>query len=310
MTTRVRLRDDLEIKNPVMNASGTAAYGEELSEFLDLSVLGGFVTKGLSIKEKKGNAPPRIMETPCGMINSIGLENVGIPVFIEEKLPYLNQFTTPIVANFFGETEEDYVIAAEMLSLQGIAALEMNVSCPNISKGGIEFGRDPESLYSLVKRVREVTKKPLIVKLSPLVTDIRAIARAAVSAGADALTCCNTFPAMAIDENLRRPLLGNVTGGLSGPAIKAIVLKIVWDVAQCIEIPVIASGGACSARDVIQFLVAGATAVEIGSEALRNPLCFSEIIDGIQEYLVRNRMHSVTEVIGTLETALNDSVIG
>ncbi|HDP25266.1 MAG TPA: dihydroorotate dehydrogenase [Deltaproteobacteria bacterium] len=301
MKTAVRIREDLELKNPIITASGTAAYGEELSEFLDLSVLGGFVTKGLSIRPKRGNPTPRIAETPCGMINSIGLENVGIPVFLKEKLPYLNQFSTPVVVNFFGETEDDYVIAAEMLSIEGIAALEMNVSCPNIKRGGIEFGKDPESLHTLVKKVREVTKKPLIVKLPPLVTDIVVIARAAVSAGADVLTCCNTFPAMVIDENLRRPLLGNVTGGLSGPAIKPVVLKLVRDVSQSVHVPIIASGGASTYRDVIQFLLAGATAVEIGSESLRNPLCFLEIIKGIEEYMERFRMHSVSEITGTLE---------
>ncbi|MGC9323714.1 MAG: dihydroorotate dehydrogenase [Desulfomonilia bacterium] len=303
VNTAVRIRHDFELKNPILSASGTFAYGEEFSDFLDLSILGGIITKGLSPRPNTGNSAPRIVETPCGLINSIGLENVGIPVFLEEKLPYLRQFKTHVVANFFGSSEQDYVLAAEMLNKEGISALEMNVSCPNIAKGGIEFGRDPESLHALVKNVRSVTGKPLIVKLSPMVTDIRIIAQAAASAGADALTCCNTFPAMAIDENLRRPILGNFTGGLSGPAIKPIALKIVWDVSRCVGIPVIASGGITDWRDVIQFLLAGATAVEIGSASLRDPFCFSKIISELQDYIGKKSLNSVYEIIGKLETA-------
>jgi dihydroorotate dehydrogenase (NAD+) catalytic subunit len=300
MDTTVRI-SNLTLKNPIMSASGTFAYGEEFSEFFDLSILGGIVTKGLSLQPKIGNLSPRIVETPCGMINSIGLENIGIPAFLDTKLPFLNKFDTHVITNFFGTTEDEYVQAARALDRDGVSALEMNISCPNVKKGGIEFGRDPDVLYSLVKKVRRVTNRPLVVKLSPMVTDVAQLAMAAQEAGADALTCINTIPAMAIDETCRRPILGNITGGLSGPAIKPIALKIVWDVHRQVNIPIIASGGITSCRDVIQFMLAGATAVEIGSASLRDPYCFIAIIDGIRKYMENNRLHSLTEIIGELD---------
>jgi dihydroorotate dehydrogenase (NAD+) catalytic subunit len=300
MNTSVNIAG-LTLKNPIMNASGTFAYGEEFSEFMDLSILGGVVTKGLSLKPKEGNPTPRIVETPCGMINSIGLENIGIDEFLKTKLPFLNSFDTKVIANFFGNTEDEYVEAATMLDRKGIAALEMNISCPNVKKGGIEFGRDPDVLYHLVKKVKAVTDKTLIVKLSPMVTDITELALAVQEASADAITCINTVPAMAIDEVLKKPVLGNITGGLSGPAIKPIALKIVWDVHKKVTIPIIASGGITSHRDVLQFMLAGATAVEIGSASLRNPFCFSEIINGLSRYLMENNHASFNEIIGGLE---------
>jgi len=303
MDTSTRIASRLVLKNPVMSASGTFAYGEEFSEFFDLSILGGVVTKGLSLQPKTGNPTPRIVETPCGMINSIGLENVGIPVFLNEKLPFLKKFDTQVIVNFFGTTEDEYVLAAEALDQEGISALEMNVSCPNVKKGGIEFGRDPDALYSLVKRVRGVLGRPLIVKLSPMVTDITQLALAVQEAKADAITCINTLPAMAIDERFRRPVLGNITGGLSGPAIKPVALKIVWDVSRCVSIPIIASGGIATYRDVIQFILAGASAVEIGCACLRDPFCFIEIIDGIRGYMEEHHIESIAELIGKLETS-------
>lgn len=302
MDTSVRITSGLVLKIPLMSASGTFAYGEEFSEFFNLGLLGGVVTKGLSIEPKEGNPTPRIVETPCGMINSIGLENVGIPIFLEEKLPFLKKFDTHIIVNFFGTTEDEYVRAAQALDKNGISALEMNVSCPNVKKGGIEFGRDPEGLYGLVKRVRGVCGKPLIVKLSPMVTDITGIAFAVQEAHADAITCINTLPAMAIDEKTRRPVLGNIVGGLSGPAIKPVALKIVWDVYRTINIPVLASGGISTARDVIQFMLAGATAVQIGSTALRDPFCYLKIIDGIRSYMSEYHIESITDLIGAIET--------
>jgi dihydroorotate dehydrogenase (NAD+) catalytic subunit len=292
---------DLSLKNPIMSASGTFAYGEEFSEFVDLSILGGVVTKGLSLKPKEGNPTPRIVETPCGMINSIGLENVGIEVFLKEKLPFLTKFDTRVIVNFFGNTEDEYVEAAAALDKQGIAALEMNISCPNVKKGGIEFGRDPEVLYRLITKVKKATGKTLIVKLSPMVTDITELALAVQEARADAITCINTIPAMAIDETMKKPVLGNVTGGLSGPAIKPIALKIVWDVHRTVSIPIIASGGITSCRDVLQFMLAGATAVEIGSASLRNPFCFLEMINGLSEYMQKHNHESFQEIIGCLE---------
>ncbi len=301
VNTSVEITPGLILKNPLMSASGTFAYGEEFSELFDLGILGGLVTKGLSLAPKEGNPTPRIVETHCGMINSIGLENIGIPRFIEEKLPFLMEYDTHTIVNFFGTTEDEYVRAAQSLDRQGISALEMNVSCPNVKKGGIEFGRDPEGLHALVKKVRDVCGKPLIVKLSPMVTDISGIALAVQEARADAITCINTLPAMAIDEKTRRPVLGNITGGLSGPAIKPVALKIVWDVSRIVHIPIIASGGITSTRDVIQFMLAGATAVQIGSAALRDPFCYIEIIDGIHAYMEEFHIESVSELIGAIE---------
>ncbi len=302
INTAVKIAPGLHLKNPVMSASGTFAYGEEFADFFDLSILGAVVTKGLSLAPKEGNPTPRIVETPCGMINSIGLENVGISVFIREKLPFLLRFDTRVIVNFFGATEDEYVRAAEALDAAGVSALEMNVSCPNVKKGGIEFGRDPEALHALVKRVRQVCPRPLIVKLSPMVTDIRAVALAVQEARADALTCTNTLPAMAIDEKTRRPVLGNVTGGLSGPAIKPVALKIVWEVSRAVKIPVIASGGIMSAADAIQFMLAGASAVQVGSAGLRDPMCYPVIIDGIRAYLEEHGIQDLSGLVGGLVT--------
>jgi dihydroorotate dehydrogenase (NAD+) catalytic subunit len=302
MGTTVKITPGLILKNPLMSASGTFAYGDEFSEFFDLGILGGLVTKGLSLAPREGNPTPRIVETPCGMINSIGLENIGITSFIKEKLPFLMGYDTHTIVNFFGTTEDEYVRAAQALDKRGISALEMNVSCPNVKKGGIEFGRDPEGLHALVKKVRDVCGKPLIVKLSPMVTDITGIALAVQEARADAITCINTLPAMAIDEKTRRPVLGNITGGLSGPAIKPVALKIVWDVSRVVHIPIIASGGITCARDVIQFMLAGATAVQIGSAGLRDPFCYLKIAEGIRAYMDENHIDAIADLIGALET--------
>jgi dihydroorotate dehydrogenase (NAD+) catalytic subunit len=291
----------LVIRNPVMNASGTFAYGEEFSRFFDLSILGAVVTKGLSLMPKRGNPGPRIAEAPCGMINSIGLENIGVGAFLKEKLIFLNTLDVPVIVNFFGRSEEEYVQAAQALDVDGIAALEMNVSCPNVKEGGMEFGRDPDVLGRLVRRVRVSSRKPLIVKLTPMVRDIRENAIAAQDAGADALTCINTLPAMAIDEEGMRPVLGNVTGGLSGPAIKPVALKMVWDVSRAVSIPVIAAGGVVNAADAVQFLLAGACAVQVGSVSLRDPFCFPKIIDGIKAYIKRHSMETVSEIVGRLD---------
>ena len=301
MDTTVVITPSLTLKNPIMSASGTFAYGEEFSEIFDLSLMGAVVTKGLSLNPKKGNPTPRVYETPCGLINAIGLENIGVDAFIREKLPFLRQFDVPIIANVFGSVLEEYERTAEKLDREGVSALEMNVSCPNVKKGGIEFGKDPGTLFSLISKVRSVTDKPLLIKLSPMVTDICEMALAAQEAGADAITCANTIPAMAIDEETRRPVLGNITGGLSGPAIKPISLKLVWDVHKCVRIPIIASGGIVSYRDVIQFILAGATAVEIGSAALRDPQCFSRIIGDLEDYLTRHSLERISDLIGKLD---------
>jgi dihydroorotate dehydrogenase (NAD+) catalytic subunit len=303
MDTSVRIAPGLTLKNPILSASGTFAYGEEFSRILDLSILGAIVTKGLSLEPKIGNPLPRIYETPCGMINAIGLENVGSKAFIAEKLPLLKTYGAPVIVNFFGSQEDDYCRMAKVLDIDGVSALEMNVSCPNVKQGGIEFGKDPGVLRRLTSRVRGSTSKPLIVKLSPMVSDITAMALAAQEGGADAVTCANTIPAMVIDEQTMRPVLGNATGGLSGPAIKPIALKLVWEVAKKVGIPVIASGGACTWKDAVQFLLAGATAVEVGSASLRDPLCFAPIIRGIEAYLEGRGFSSVREIIGKLMTS-------
>lgn len=303
MDISTRLAPGLCLKNPILSASGTFAYGEEFSRMFDLSLLGGVVTKGISLLPKEGNPTPRVCETPCGMLNAIGLENIGIDAFIAEKLPFLCTFDTEVIVNFFGTDEDEYVQMAQRLNIDGVSAIEMNVSCPNIKKGGIEFGKDPKILNRLVAQVRKSTTKPLIVKLSPMVTNIGEMALAVQEGGADALTCSNTYPAMAIDENTWKPILGNITGGLSGPAIKPIALRIVWEVSRQAAIPVIASGGATSWRDVVQFLLAGASAVEIGSFSLRDPLCFGAIIQGLIRYMQNNGLESITEIIGRLKTA-------
>lgn len=303
MDISTRLAPGLCLKNPILSASGTFAYGEEFSRMFDLSLLGGVVTKGISLLPKEGNPTPRVCETPCGMLNAIGLENIGIDAFIAEKLPFLCTFDTEVIVNFFGTDEDEYVQMAQRLNIEGVSAIEMNVSCPNIKKGGIEFGKDPKILNRLVAQVRKSTTKPLIVKLSPMVTNIGEMALAVQEGGADALTCSNTYPAMAIDENTWKPILGNITGGLSGPAIKPIALRIVWEVSRQAAIPVIASGGVTSWRDVVQFLLAGASAVEIGSFSLRDPLCFGAIIQGLIRYMQNNGLESITEIIGRLKTA-------
>jgi dihydroorotate dehydrogenase (NAD+) catalytic subunit len=297
----VDLGRGLVLKNPVMNASGTFAYGEEFSKILDLNKMGGIVTKGLSINPKEGNPTPRVAEAASGMVNAIGLENVGVEKFLKEKLPFLKRFNTPVIVNFFGNSEEEYVFMAERLSIEGIAAIEMNVSCPNVKKGGIQFGRDPGVLGELVSSVRKKTEKPLIVKLSPMSSDICRMADSAREAGADALTCINTIPAMVIDEETRRPVLGNITGGLSGPAIKPVALKTVWDVSRHVGIPVIGSGGIASYRDAIQFFLAGASAVQVGTQLLVEPFCLPGIIEGISGYFSDHGIKGIKEICGKLE---------
>lgn len=300
MDLLVNITEDLVLNNPVMNASGTFAYGREFSEIFDLSIMGGLIPKALSLKPRQGNPPPRIVEAPCGIINAIGLENIGVDAFLETELPFLKGFNVPIIANFFGESVEEYVECALRLDVEGIDGLEMNVSCPNVASGGLEFGRDKGVLSSLVSEIRKRTAKTLIVKLPPIGGDIVELALVAQESGADALTCANTFPAMAIDEETWRPILANTVGGLSGPAIKPIALRFVWEVHKKVKIPIIASGGVSSYRDVIQFLLAGASAVQVGSASLRDPLCFKEIIDGLKDYMVSRNIASVKDIVGKL----------
>ncbi len=293
----------LKLKNPVMVASGTFGYGQEYSELFDLNRLGAIVTKSVTLKPRPGNPPPRIVETPSGMLNAIGLQNVGLEIFISQKMPFLRSLDVPVIVNISGDTPDDYVELAERLStVEGVAALELNISCPNVKRGGMTIGIDPEETHELVWRVRRVTGLPLIVKLTPNVTDITLIARAAVDGGAEALSLINTLLAMAVDVERRRPMLANVTGGLSGPAIKPIAVRMVWQVAQAVDVPVIGIGGVMGWRDALEFLIVGASAVAVGTANFVNPMAPIEIVGGIAEYLRRHGMKSVRDLIGSLQT--------
>jgi dihydroorotate dehydrogenase (NAD+) catalytic subunit len=293
----------LRLKNPVMTASGTFGYGEEYSEFVDLNRLGAVVVKGLSLLPKEGNPPPRIVETPSGMLNSIGLQNIGIERFVKEKLPFLRAYETAVIANFFGDSIEEYADAARRLSSEeGIHALEMNISCPNKEAGWCVFGTDPRVTFDVVNAVRKVTEHTLIVKLSPNVTDIAVMAKAAADAGADALSLINTVTGMAIDINSRRPMLANVTGGLSGPAVKPVALRMVWEVHRALKIPIIGMGGIVNGNDAIEFLLAGATAVAVGTANFVNPAVTGDIIDDIGRFMSENMVSDVRDLIGSLKT--------
>lgn len=289
----------LTLKNPVITASGTFGYGEEYAEFIDLNRLGAIVVKGLSLKPREGNPPPRIVETPSGMLNSIGLQNIGIERFIIEKMPFLRQFNTAVIANFFGDTIEEYREAARVLSdVEGIHGIEMNISCPNKEAGWSIFGTDPGTIYKVVSSVREATKLPLIVKLSPNVTDISVMAKVAEDAGADAISLINTITGMAIDIKTRRPKLANITGGLSGPAIRPIAVRMVWEASKAVRIPIIGMGGIMNYEDALEFILAGAVAVAVGTANFVNPSVTIEIISGITQFLEKNGIRSVKEIVG------------
>jgi dihydroorotate dehydrogenase (NAD+) catalytic subunit len=291
----------VQLKNPVLAASGTFGYGEEYSNLLNLNCLGGVVVKGLSLKPKQGNSPPRLVETPAGLLNAIGLENVGVEEFINSKLPFLKNFKLAVIANIFGQTVEEYIKVAQSLDeAEGIAALELNISCPNVKQGGICFGLQPASVYEVVAAVRRVSGRPLWVKLSPNVTDIVLIAQSAVDAGADALSLVNTFLGMAIDIRRRAPRLTNITGGLSGPAIKPLALRMVWEVARKIKIPIIGMGGITKAEDALEFIIAGANAVALGTANFINPNTALEVIAGIKEYLVKEKVPDIKQLVGSL----------
>jgi len=293
----------LRLANPVMPASGTFGYGEEYADFVDLNRLGAVVVKGLSLNPSPGNPPPRIIETAAGMLNAIGLQNVGVRAFIAEKLPYLRNFAVPVIVNFFGETVEEYERLAEILSgTEGVHGLEVNVSCPNVKCGGLAFGTDPKVVGEVTRRVRRVTGLPLIVKLSPNVADIAAIAEAAEAAGADAVSLINTMTGMSVDVDRRVPHLRNVTGGLSGPAIKPVALRMVWQVVHRVRIPVIGLGGIATARDALEFLIVGAKAVQVGTANFGNPRATLDILTGIEQYLTEHGIGDINEIIGTLRT--------
>ncbi|KAF0159734.1 MAG: dihydroorotate dehydrogenase (fumarate) [Syntrophaceae bacterium] len=293
----------LKMKNPVMTASGTFGYGEEYADYVDLNQLGGIVVKGLSLKPRLGNPPPRIMETAGGMLNAVGLQNVGVDAFLEEKLPFLRQYNVAVIANIYGESTLEYSQVAKKLSqAEGVHALEVNVSCPNVKKGGLSFGSDPKAAAEVTRRVKAETHLPVIVKLTPNVTDIAAIAQSVEEAGADAVSLINTLTGMSIDLKTRTPHLKNITGGLSGPAIKPVALRMVWQVAQRVAIPVIGIGGIMTVEDALEFMIAGAKAVQIGTANFINPHATIDIIDGIRHYLQDNKIKNINDIVGTLRT--------
>jgi dihydroorotate dehydrogenase (NAD+) catalytic subunit len=294
----------VRLKNPVMLASGCCGYGTDMEPHLDLNRLGGICLKGLSMAGSEGNRPPRIWETGGGMINAIGLQNVGVSTFLSQKAPGLRAYDTAFVANFYGHTVDQYSEAARALGDEpALAALEMNISCPNIQEGGIQFGTDPASVYKVTKACREATEKPLWVKLSPNASDVTATAKAAQDAGADALTCINTMPAMAIDVERRQFRISNKIGGLSGPALKPIAVRVVYQVTRAVSIPVIGIGGIATAADALEFILAGAKAVQVGTALFIDPQCPYTILGGIEEYCQRHGFASVESLVGQVEEA-------
>ncbi len=291
----------LKLKNPVLTASGTFGYGQEFSSVVDLNLLGGIVVKGLSLKPRAGNPPPRIVETPCGMLNAIGLANIGVEAFLEEKLPWLRGLDTPVIVNIYGHTIDEYgALAARLKGVEGISAIEVNISCPNVEQGGMAFGTDPDISARVTEQVLEKGDRPVIVKLSPNVTDIKAVARAVEKAGADGVSLINTITGMAIDIERRLPRLANICGGLSGPAIRPVALYMVYQVVKTVSIPVIGIGGIMDYRDALEFLLAGARAVQVGTANFVNPRAGLDIIEGLREFCQEQGIGAVDEIIGTV----------
>lgn len=292
----------LELANPVMTASGTFGYAREFEKLMNLHRLGAVIVKGISLSPRPGNPPPRIVETACGMLNAIGLQNVGVERFIAEKMPYLNGLSIPVIVNILGGTIEEYRQISERLSgVPGVAAIEVNISCPNVKEGGVAFGGDPRMAAAVTAAVKESCQVPVIVKLSPNVTDIGMMARAVEDGGADSVSLINTLIGMAINLKKKRPELANVIGGLSGPAIKPVALRMVFEVAQTVSIPVIGIGGIETAEDALEFLLAGATAVQIGTANFVNPRASEEVVEGIARYVREEKLHSIREMIGALK---------
>ena len=292
----------LALKNPLMTASGCFGYGLEYADIVDLSSLGAVVVKGLFLKEREGHPPPRIVETPSGMLNAIGLQGIGVHRFIREKMPELRRRGAVVIVNVCGSSLDEYVEVSRMLSdVEGVAALELNISCPNIKEGGIQFGCNLASTREVVSAVRKATRLPLIPKLTPNVTSVASFARAAEESGADAVSLVNTFLAMVIDVETRRPALSNVMGGLSGPAIRPIAVRMVYECAQQVRIPVIGIGGISSARDVLEFLIAGATAVQVGTANFIDPFIWPKLLNGVEDYMARHRVERVVDLVGTME---------
>ena len=292
----------LQLRNPVMTASGTFGYAREFESLVDLSCLGEIIVKGMSLEPRPGNPPPRIMETACGMLNAIGLENVGVERFITEKLPYLQKLDSPIIVNILGDTIDDYAnLAARLDKVEGIGALEVNISCPNVKKGGVAFGTDASMAAAVTNAIRQTTTLPIIVKLSPNVTDVTVIAQAVENAGADAISLINTLLGMAIDIHSKKPRLANIVGGLSGPAIKPVALRMVWQTAKAVTIPVIGIGGIGTTEDALEFLIAGATAIQVGTANFYQPTATIDIVAGLEKYILDQGMDSIHNVINSLQ---------
>lgn len=292
----------LRLKNPVLTASGTFGYGEEFADFVDLTRLGGFIVKGTTLHPREGNPYPRMAETPMGMLNAVGLQNKGVHYFVEHIYPRLKDLDTNVIVNVSGSSVEDYRETAAIINgLENIPAIELNISCPNVKHGGMTFGVHPEAAAEVVSAVRSAYHKTLIVKLTPNVTDITEIAKAVEGAGADSISLINTMLGMAIDAERRKPLLSTVTGGLSGPCVKPVALRMVWQVAKAVKVPVVGLGGIMNATDAIEFLLAGATAIELGTANFIDPAITVKVVDGINDYLDRHGFKSVHEIIGALE---------
>jgi len=308
MDLRVRI-GALELPNPIIAASGCFGYGLEYDEVVDLSSLGGVAVKGLFLNERQGHPPPRIAETPAGMLNAIGLQGIGVHRFVREKLPILRERGARTIVNICGTTLDEYAEVARVLSdAEGVAAIELNISCPNIKEGGIQFGCSLVGTAQVTGAVRKVTNLPLIPKLTPNVTDVASFAVAAEEAGADAVSLVNTFLAMAIDVETRRPKLSNILGGLSGPAIRPIAVRMVWESFKTIKIPIIGMGGISEAADAVEFMLAGSTAVQIGTANFADPFVWTKILDGLRDYLQRHQIPRVTDLIGQVDTTPRQAV--
>lgn len=293
----------LRLSNPILAASGTFGYGSEFAHLVDLNRLGGFVVKGLSLEPIAGAPAPRLCETPSGMLNAVGLQNVGVRAFVSEKLPALRQYRTAVIANIFGCSIEEYAAVIRILEgEEGLAAYELNISCPNTAHGGIQFGSDPRMVSEVVSAARQAARRPLWVKLSPNVTDISVIARAAQEAGADALTVANTYQAMSVDIHTRKSRLGRVSGGLSGPAIKPITLRLVYEASRAVKIPIMGLGGIEKADDVLEYMILGASAVQVGTANFSNPRACEDILDGLKKTCGRNKIHAINNLVGSFRS--------
>ncbi|MEP7309270.1 MAG: dihydroorotate dehydrogenase [Acidobacteriota bacterium] len=298
----------MTLKNPLIAASGCFGYGVEYADVFDISILGGLATKGLFLSEREGHPPPRIVETPAGMLNAIGLQGIGASRFVEEKLPQLRALGATVIVNVCGTTIAEYAEVSRIVSdAEGVAAIELNISCPNIKEGGIQFGCSLTGTFAVVDAVRKVTQLPIIPKLTPNVTDVASFARAAEEAGADAVSLVNTFLAMVIDVETRRPKISNIVGGLSGPAIRPIAVRMVYECRQMVKIPILGMGGIADARDALEFIIAGAAAVQVGTANFVDPFVWTKLLDGITDYMQRHQIARLSDLVGTLDTRTGDA---